>query len=98
MIDLDDISGFDWDKGNIDKSYQKHGITIREAEELFLDEELLLFEDEEHSTVEQRFDAIGKTSGGKILFAVFTVRKNKIRVISVRIASQKERRKYEAKI
>ena len=26
MIDLSKVVGFEWDKGNIDKSYKKHGI------------------------------------------------------------------------
>lgn len=69
MIDLSKIIGFDWDEGNIDKSYKKHGITPKEAEELLLDESLLLLEDIKHSNKEERFIAIGKIPLGKVLFA-----------------------------
>lgn len=97
MIDWDKLTGFEWDKGNIDKSYQKHGITPNEAEEVFLDEEILLLEDTQHSQVEERFKAIGKVIKGDILLVVFTIRKANIRIISVRKANPKERRLYEQK-
>ena len=95
MIDLGKYTGFEWDKGNIDKNIEKHGITLKETEEFFLDENLLLIEDIDHSQKEKRYIAIGETVQSKILFAAFTLRKDKIRVISVRIANKKERRQYE---
>lgn len=95
MIDLKRIIGFEWDKGNLDKSYLKHGISPREAEESFLDIKLLLQEDIKHSEKEERTIAIGKTEKNKILFSIFTVRENKIRIISTRKANKKERKQYE---
>ena len=95
MIDLSKITGFEWDKGNIDKSYQKHDITPNKAEEVFLDEDLLLLEDIKHSKQEERFEATGKIIKGEVLFLVFTIRKDKIRIISARKANKKERRRYE---
>ena len=95
MVDLSKITGFEWDKNNIDKSYQKHGITLNEAEEIFLDEDILLLEDIKHSQQEERFKAIGKIAKGRILFLVFTIRGNQIRIISARVANKKERRQYE---
>lgn len=98
MVDLSKIKGFEWNKGNIDKSYQKHGITPNEAEEVFLDENILLLEDVKHSKQEERFEAIGKTLKGDVLFLAFTIRKNKIRIISARKTNKKERRQYEQKV
>lgn len=95
MIDLSKITGFEWDKGNIDKSYEKHGITPNEAEEVFVDEDVLLQDDVNHSQKEARFTAIGKTSQEHVLFVVFTVRGTKIRIISARRVNIKERREYE---
>ena len=97
MVDLRKIKGFEWDEGNIDKSYKKHGITPNEAEEVFLDEDILILEDTKHSKQEERFEAIGKIFKGNILFLAFTVRRDKIRIISARTASKKERRTYEKK-
>lgn len=105
MVDLSKITGFEWDKGNIDKSYQKHGISIREAEEAFLDKHVFLQEDIKHSEKEERFIAISKTRKNEMLFSIFTTRNNeqssstkKIRIISTRVANKKERRLYEEKI
>lgn len=98
MFDWDKIKGFEWDKGNVDKSYQKHGITPNKSEEAFLDKELKIIKDIKHSQKEKRFIALGKNFINQILFVVFTIRKNKVRIISARKASEKERRKYEQKI
>ena len=93
--DLNRILGFEWDEWNLDKSYKKHGITQKEAEEVFLDLNLQVESDIEHSGKEERFIAIGRIVESKILFTVFTIRKAKIRVISARIANKKERNKYD---
>jgi len=98
MLDLRKFKGFEWDKGNIDKSYQKHRITPNEAEEAFVDKDILLLEDIKQSQKELRFEAIGRIIKGDILFLAFTARGDKIRIISVRKANKKERRRYEQKI
>lgn len=95
MMDLNKYIEFEWDKGNIDKSFKKHKISPNESEEIFLDENLLIQEDLKHSQHEQRFIGIGKTVSKRLLLSVFTVRSYKIRIISVRIADHKERRLYE---
>lgn len=92
-----DIVRFDWDKWNIDKSYQRHGITPNEAEEVFLDENVQIVPDLVHSETEERLIAIGKT-GENILFVVFTQRERKVRIISARRANKKERSVYEKKV
>ena len=95
MVDLTEITGFDWDKGNIDKSYQKHGITPNEAEEVFADKNVGIERDIKHQEAEERYIAIGGTLNARLLFVVFTVRGGMIRIISARKADKKERRLYE---
>ena len=87
--------GFDWDDGNILKNWIKHGVTAGECEEIFFNEPLLLIDDSQHSQTEKRYLALGKTNEGRILTVIFTIRKNKIRIISARDQSQKERNFYE---
>ncbi|TAN41754.1 MAG: BrnT family toxin [Nitrospirae bacterium] len=98
MIDLGLIEGFDWDEGNAYKS-DKHGISSSEAEQIFINEPLLLLCDEKHSQKEPRYHALGKTNDGRILHVTFTLREKgtKIRVISARPAHKKERVIYEQK-
>jgi uncharacterized DUF497 family protein len=95
MIDLNKLSGFQWDRWNIDKSYKKHGITPNETEEVFLDENVKIKKDIRHQEQEDRFIAIGKTTENKMLFVVFTMRADKVRVISGRMANKKEKEVYQ---
>ncbi len=88
---------FEWDKGNIKKNFVKHNVTTQESEEVFSNEPFLVSEDIKHSTgLEQRFQALGKTKLGRKLFISFTVRIDKVRVISVRDMNRKEEVTYEA--
>ena len=94
MINFDKIEGFDWDKGNIEKNLIKHGISCRESEEIFLDMNAAYREDNKHSLKEQRYAIIGKSFSNRILIVFFTIRKNKIRIISVRGVNKKEKILY----
>lgn len=89
---------FEWDKGNIGKNFKKHGITDKESEEVFKNAPVFVSLDKKHSTKEEvRYHALGQTNESKILFISFTVRENRIRIISARQASRKEREKYAQK-
>lgn len=86
---------FDWDEGNKQKNWDKHKVDYRECEEVFSNEPLLLQEDTKHSLQEKRYYALGRSDAGRTLFLVFTIRDNKIRVISCRDQHRKERKIYE---
>ena len=92
---LPEILEFEWDLGNKNKCFLKHGVTVQEAEEVFVNEPLLVVEDSYHSESESRYQALGKTGNGRLLFVSFTLRKEKIRIISARVMSRKETRIYE---
>jgi uncharacterized DUF497 family protein len=94
MIDLGRIVGFEWDDGNRRKSADKHDVRAAEAESLFLNDPLIGVEDEKHSRSEQRFNALGQTTQGRLLHVTFTLRQNEtlIRVISARDMNRKERK------
>ena len=96
MIDLDRIIGFDWDLGN-DRKNDRHGVSRSEAEQVFFDPALLIVVDERHSVAEPRFHGLGSTAAGRLLHVTFTLRfeRTKLRVISARDASRKERTYYE---
>lgn len=96
MIDLSKAEGFDWDEGNA-RENEKHGVDAIEAEQVFFDQRLLMFEDERHSQSEKRYQALGKTREERLLHVTFTLRGGgaRIRIISARPMNQKERRIYE---
>jgi uncharacterized DUF497 family protein len=87
---------FQWDQGNVDKNFEKHSVSIQEAEEVFISGSFMTLEDSKHSTtIEKRFHGLGQTKTGRKLFVVFTIRSKKIRVISIRDMKRKERKVYE---
>ncbi len=91
---INEITGFDWDDGNRDKNWIRHQVSNAECEEIFFNIPLLLADDKKHSQVEKRYYALGKTDAKRLLFIAFTLRENKIRVISARDMSEKEREIY----
>ena len=96
MIILPKPLEFEWDKGNSDKNFKKHKLSNREIELVFINsKKKFTFEDKKHSATEKRYGIFGKMDNGKLLSIVFTVRKDKVRVITARSMSKKERRSYE---
>jgi len=87
--------GFEWNRYNKDKNWIKHKIDYKECEEVFFNKPLKIVNDPRHSLEEKRFVAYGITNQSKKLTIVFTKRGEKIRVISARNQSRKERSKYE---
>jgi len=86
---------FEWDQYNDQKNWEKHRVQWTECEQIFINEPLIIKEDNSHSKSEQRFQALGKTNNSRCLFVAFTVRKYFIRIISPRDMSRRERRIYE---
>lgn len=95
---FENITGFQWDKGNIDKNWLKHKVLHIECEQIFFNEPLIIAENAKHSQHEIRWFALGRTELDRKLFIVFTIRKNLIRVISARDMNKKERRTYNEEI
>ena len=88
---------FEWDKGNLDKNINKHGIKNQEAEEVFVNKPAVLVDDKKHSKTEKRYMILGRTDSARKLSVFFTLRRDRVRIISSRPMSVKERRLYEQK-
>lgn len=88
---------FEWDEGNKNKNLVKHNVDNQEIEEVFFNLPVVITPDRGHSKVETRYLVLGQTDSRKKSSIIFTLRKNKIRVISARPMSQKERKFYETK-
>lgn len=86
---------FEWDRGNKGKNFRKHKVTDDECEEVFFDSRKRIAKDVFHSGKEDRYILLGKTKQERVLFVAFTIRANKIRVISARDLNKKERYLYE---
>jgi len=87
---------FEWDKGNLDKNWEKHKVHFKEIEEAFLNKPIKIFPDIKHSIDnEKRYLAFGQTDSGTLLTIIFTLRNRFIRVVSARQQNKKERSIYE---
>jgi hypothetical protein len=85
---------FDWDAGNRGKNWERHGVRGHECEEVFSHRPLLVADDPGHSGDESRHFALGQTHAGRWLFVAFTLRGDRLRIISARDMSRRERRSY----
>ncbi len=94
-FDFNEVKGFEWDLGNVEKNKKKHDLDKWQIEEVFYNEPFVIYEDKRHSAVENRWYAFGKTDNEEKLLVVFTVRNCLIRVISARKMNKKERAYYE---
>ncbi|MBU1129714.1 BrnT family toxin [Patescibacteria group bacterium] len=95
MISLPFPIIFQWDKSNINKNFLKHQVSDTECEEVFFDNEKKIKKDPLHSKKEKRYILLGKTKKQRLLFIVFTTRKQKIRIISARDINKREIKLYE---
>ena len=85
---------FEWDEAKNRANIAKHNLSFHEAAKAFRDKNAIYAPDKLHSTKnEERLFCIGKIAGD-VATVVFTVRKDKIRIISAGYY-RKERSRYE---
>jgi uncharacterized DUF497 family protein len=88
------VEGFEWDAGNSDNNWKRHQVTQAECEQLFANLPLLVSGTAKASEVESRYFALGRTDAVRELAVVFTMRGKRVRVISARPMSRRERKEY----
>ena len=85
---------FEWDDEKEERNYRKHHLHFDDAKYVFADENRLERPDcsAGNDGTEERWQTIGRI--GDVVFVAFTERGEKIRLISARLATAKERRFY----
>ena len=86
---------FEWDKNKAKANLSNHEVSFDEAKTVFADLLYIDFYDPDHSDDEDRYIIIGKSQRHRILIVSYTERDNKVRLISARKATRKEREDYE---
>jgi len=86
---------FEWAAAKAVLNRRTHKVSFGEATTVFGDPLSITIDDPEHSTEESRYIDIGRSSRGQVLVVVYTQRGNRIRIISSRKATRRERRAYE---
>jgi uncharacterized DUF497 family protein len=83
---------FDWDPGNL-SHIESHEVTAAEVEEAL--NGLLLYDPLYERDGEQRASVYGRTTAARILKIVFTIRGERLRVVTAHTAKKRERKRYE---
>jgi uncharacterized DUF497 family protein len=91
---MDDVE-FTWDPDKAAANLAKHEVSFEDASTLFRNPLAKVLPDPTHSQQEQRSLIIGHSAGGRLLLVVFTESGDRLRIISARDASARERREYE---
>ena len=90
---------FEWDDNKARLNLRKHRVTFIEAVSVFEDPLARIFDDPAHSSEESREIIIGHSSAGKLLLVCFTApMEDKVRILSARRATKREKKEYEEHI
>jgi uncharacterized DUF497 family protein len=88
---------FEWDKEKAKRNFLKHNVSFEEASTAFADPFSLTIYDPLHSNEEDRFILLGKSYKNRLVVVVHTERRDRIRIISARRATKREKEQYEEK-
>jgi len=89
---------YEWDPAKAAANLRRHKVSFAEAASVFLDPLALTFLDPDRSDEEDREITIGSSSRQRTLFVSQCERGDRIRIISARKATRKERLQYEKRI
>ncbi len=94
------VYDFEWDAAKALANAAKHGITFDQAVTVFRDALALTVFDSAHSQSEERWFTLGVDAGGALLAVAHTYQVTgaasaRVRLISARAATPRERRFYE---
>ena len=84
---------FEWDESKAEFNFRKHGVDFETATEVFRDVFAVEDIDASMDYGEIRFRIIGRT-GGRLVTVIYTERDERIRIISARQATRRERDRY----
>ena len=86
---------FEWDPAKAAANYRKHRVRFEEAATAFGDPRSITIPDPDHSVGEDRFILIGRSQLSRVLVVVHLERGARLRLISARLATRRERQRYE---
>lgn len=86
---------FEWDADKAKRNTLKHGVEFADAATVFGDPNALTFYDPDHSKTEDRYLTFGYSIEGALLVVAHADRRDRVRIISARPATRRERRIYE---
>ena len=88
---------FEWNDRKAEENFKKHGVAFEDASSVFFDPLAITFPDPDHSLDERREVTLGRTMKKDMVFVCHCERGERIRIISARRATNRERKAYEKK-
>ena len=88
---------FEWDRAQDAANRTKHGVSFAEAMTVFGDPLAISIDDPDHSQGESQFLTTGLSATGRLLIVAHTDRGGRLRIISAREVSRRERQQYESR-
>ena len=86
---------FEYDSAKAALNLKKHGVTFEEAATVFGDPLAYTFADPDHFISEERWLILGISRSTRLFAVIYTHRGEKYRIISARLATNRERKIYE---
>jgi uncharacterized DUF497 family protein len=86
---------FEWDPDKAAENLSKHGVSFNEAATVFGDHFGIAAADPDHSIGEKRYIVVGSSVQLRLLLVCYTERAKRIRIISARELTRREKRVYE---
>lgn len=86
---------FEWDEDKATTNLKKHNVAFDEAASVFGDPLAVTFADPDHSADEARFIILDSSNRNRVLIISHTDREDRVRIISARKATPRERKVYE---
>jgi uncharacterized DUF497 family protein len=86
---------FTWDPKKAASNLKDHGVSFDEAATVFGDVLAMNMPDPDHSEGERRFLVLGMSRASRLVLVSYAERPPRTRLISARLATGRERRRYE---
>lgn len=86
---------FEWDPEKAARNEAKRGVSFHMAATVFGDPLAITFDDPDHSDEEGCFITFGHSSEGQLIVVAHADRRGRIRIISARLATRREKKFHE---
>ena len=87
---------FEWDPGKAQRNLARHGVSFDEAATVFGDSLAVTIHDPDHSQEEERFLTTGLSNRHRLIIVAHTEREDRVRIITARDVTPRERSQYES--
>ncbi len=86
---------YEWDPEKAKANLRGHSVSFEEGATVFLDPLAVTYADPDHSDEERREITVGHSARQRVVFVSHTPRGERIRIISARKGTRRERKQHE---